>query len=98
MECPVCGERLHGIERSGVEIEICPGRKGMWLDRGKLDEIVKAEGAAQYAGSPEDQRGHRNRDRSDDRDERDGSRENSQKGRRGGGLLGNLLDSFGGGD
>jgi uncharacterized protein len=98
MECPVCGERLRGIERSGVEIDICPGCKGMWLDRGKLDEIVKAEGTAQVAGSPDDQRDRRDRDRRDDRGERDGSRENSQKGRRGGGLLGNLLDSFGGGD
>lgn len=41
MNCPVCGERLRAIERYGVEIDICPACKGVWLDRGELDKILE---------------------------------------------------------
>ena len=40
MNCPVCGERLREIERSGVLIDICPACKGCWLDRGELDKLL----------------------------------------------------------
>jgi uncharacterized protein len=44
MDCPVCGERLKEIERSGVTIDICPSCKGIWLDRGEIDKLIQAEG------------------------------------------------------
>jgi uncharacterized protein len=41
MNCPVCDERLRQVEKLGVEIDICPGCKGVWLDRGELDKIIE---------------------------------------------------------
>ncbi|MBD3177057.1 MAG: hypothetical protein GF320_17925, partial [Armatimonadia bacterium] len=41
MNCPVCGEKLREIEREGVMIDICPGCKGVWLDRGELDKLLE---------------------------------------------------------
>jgi Zn-finger nucleic acid-binding protein len=40
MECPLCGERLRALEKYGTEIDICPGCKGIWLARGKLEAII----------------------------------------------------------
>jgi uncharacterized protein len=40
MNCPVCGERLREVQKYGVDIDICPGCKGVWLDRGELDKII----------------------------------------------------------
>jgi len=28
------------VERLGVSIDICPGCKGMWLDRGELEKLI----------------------------------------------------------
>ncbi len=39
MECPLCGERLRPV-KYGVEIDICPNCKGIWLARGKLEAII----------------------------------------------------------
>jgi Zn-finger nucleic acid-binding protein len=43
MICPVCGDKLRAIERSGIEIDICPGCKGIWLDRGELEKLLTVE-------------------------------------------------------
>ncbi len=43
MICPVCGDKLRAIERSGIEVDICPGCKGLWLDRGELDKLISLE-------------------------------------------------------
>lgn len=40
MQCPVCGERMREIEKHGVTIDICPGCKGVWLDRGELEKLI----------------------------------------------------------
>ena len=40
MNCPVCDERLRTVEKYGLEIDLCPGCKGIWLDRGKLGTIL----------------------------------------------------------
>lgn len=40
MQCPVCGEALRTINRHEVEVDICPGCKGVWLDRGELEKIL----------------------------------------------------------
>ncbi len=41
MNCPVCDGRLRAVEKYGVEIDICPDCKGVWLDRGELDKILE---------------------------------------------------------
>lgn len=50
MNCPVCDERLRTVEKYGLEIDLCPGCKGVWLDRGKLETILN-QAASQPVGS-----------------------------------------------
>ena len=40
MICPNCGEILQVRERSGVEVDVCPVCRGVWLDRGELDKLI----------------------------------------------------------
>ncbi|HEY6960381.1 MAG TPA: zf-TFIIB domain-containing protein [Gaiellaceae bacterium] len=44
MNCPVDGTQLAMSERDGVEIDYCPSCRGIWLDRGELDEIIERGG------------------------------------------------------
>jgi uncharacterized protein len=48
MRCPVCEETLREVEKHGVEVDVCPGCRGVWLDRGELDKLL----AMGQAGSP----------------------------------------------
>ncbi len=41
--CPSCSGQLVQVERSGVRIDACRNCRGVWLDRGELDEILKRE-------------------------------------------------------
>ena len=42
MLCPVCKNvELVMSERQGIEIDYCPGCRGVWLDRGELDKIIE---------------------------------------------------------
>ena len=56
MDCPVCGERLKEIDRSGVMVDICPSCKGIWLDRGEIDKIMAAQGKEERAVPVSEQR------------------------------------------
>jgi uncharacterized protein len=40
MNCPRCKSALNMSERKGVEVDICPLCRGVWLDRGELDKII----------------------------------------------------------
>ena len=51
MACPVCRTGLVMSERQGIEIDYCPGCRGIWLDRGELDKIVERS-AAELAPAP----------------------------------------------
>jgi uncharacterized protein len=98
MQCPVCDERLRTIERSGVEIDMCPGCKGMWLDRGVLDRIVADERSSDRP-SPDSSRNKSDYGDQDDRDHRDhdrGDRDPQSGRKRRGSLLGDLLGGLGG--
>jgi Zn-finger nucleic acid-binding protein len=68
MTCPNCGEALRERERSGIEVDVCPACRGIWLDRGELDKLIDRESA--YYGDDDDDWG---RERPADRD-RDGNR------------------------
>ncbi|GIP16777.1 hypothetical protein J40TS1_24190 [Paenibacillus montaniterrae] len=47
MFCPVCdGISLREVEKNGVLIDVCPSCKGVWLDRGELDKLMKDVHAA----------------------------------------------------
>ena len=42
MKCPVCESvDLTMADRQGVEIDYCPKCRGVWLDRGELDQIIE---------------------------------------------------------
>lgn len=41
LQCPICDVNLLTTDRHGVEIDYCPHCRGVWLDRGELDKIIK---------------------------------------------------------
>lgn len=48
--CPNCQSGMQSLTRSGVEFDMCPTCRGVWLDRGELEKIV--EGARGDARAP----------------------------------------------
>ena len=40
MKCPRCNVSLNVSMRQGVESDVCPECRGVWLDRGELDKII----------------------------------------------------------
>jgi Zn-finger nucleic acid-binding protein len=102
MNCPNCGETLQVRERSGIEVDVCPVCRGVWLDRGELDKLIDRE--SRYAqddgwdGDNSRQReparqGSRRRDQRDNRDDDDDDDDDGP-----GGFLQRLTDIFGGND
>ena len=66
MPCPVCKVPLVMSDRQGVEIDYCPQCRGVWLDRGELDQIIERSGqdipaAAPAPQAPPPQRGYEQR-------------------------------------
>ena len=43
MKCPVDGAVLLVAERQNVEIDYCPECRGVWLDRGELDKLIRTD-------------------------------------------------------
>lgn len=41
MKCPNCNETLLMTERNNIEIDYCPGCRGIWLDKGELDKMLE---------------------------------------------------------
>ena len=39
--CPNCNVSMQNVARSGVELDMCPSCRGVWLDRGELDKIIE---------------------------------------------------------
>jgi uncharacterized protein len=68
MKCPVCpSSELLMTVREGIEIDYCPTCRGVWLDRGELDQIIRRASQATLADAEElareRHRGHDERDR-----------------------------------
>lgn len=76
MKCPACDSKLVMTERQGVEIDYCPGCRGVWLDRGELDKLLAVAGQAE--GSRRSQSRQTDDDDFDDDDQRYGSSRSSQ--------------------
>ncbi|MFC3080284.1 zf-TFIIB domain-containing protein [Phenylobacterium terrae] len=47
--CPNCNTSMQNVNRSGVELDMCPSCRGVWLDRGELEKIL-ADAREQMAG------------------------------------------------
>jgi uncharacterized protein len=43
--CPNCNVSMQAVQRVGVELDICPQCRGVWLDRGELEKILDQERA-----------------------------------------------------
>lgn len=43
IQCPGCGEEMYKLERSGVIIDRCSHCGGVFLERGELQALLKAE-------------------------------------------------------
>jgi hypothetical protein len=42
MKCPKCGMDLHTLDQGRVQVDTCFNCKGVWLDQGELDQLMKA--------------------------------------------------------
>ncbi|MDI6709956.1 MAG: zf-TFIIB domain-containing protein [Thermoanaerobacterales bacterium] len=38
--CPVCATELNEATKYGVQIDVCPRCRGVWLDRGELEKVI----------------------------------------------------------
>lgn len=47
MKCPVCNVDLLMGERLSVSIDYCPQCRGIWLEKGKLDQLLSDNGVNQ---------------------------------------------------
>ncbi len=47
MRCPLCEVSMKEVSRKGVQVDVCPECRGVWLDRGELDKLLNLEGETQ---------------------------------------------------
>ncbi len=48
MNCPLCVDQtLQPRFHSGIEIDVCPQCRGVWLDRGELQKLVNESASPQ---------------------------------------------------
>ena len=52
MNCPHDGAVLVISRRTGIEIDVCPTCKGVWLDRGELDKVIALADTRRRPGRP----------------------------------------------
>lgn len=38
--CPNCNASMQEVKREDVAIDMCPGCRGVWLDRGELEKLL----------------------------------------------------------
>jgi Zn-finger nucleic acid-binding protein len=52
--CPNCNTSMSAVNRQGVEFDMCPTCRGVWLDRGELEKLVAgaSEGQARAPAPP----------------------------------------------
>lgn len=42
LHCPKCGQKMEVSHLEGVEVEVCPGCGGVFLDSGELEKVLEA--------------------------------------------------------
>ncbi|HVK22631.1 MAG TPA: zf-TFIIB domain-containing protein, partial [Actinokineospora sp.] len=52
MICPKCQNAMRTVDRQGIHIDQCDGCRGIFLDRGELEQILTAEERYQRAAAP----------------------------------------------
>lgn len=54
--CPNDNAPMQTLDRGGVQFDMCPNCRGVWLDRGELEKLMEAataEGRASAAHAPQ---------------------------------------------
>jgi len=72
--CPNCDGSMQAVQRAGVEFDMCPRCRGVWLDRGELEKLMafeREETQATYTAPrpysrPDHHADHPRRERDDD--------------------------------
>ena len=89
--CPNDNTAMQTLDRSGVQFDMCPSCRGVWLDRGELDKIIEKTAPAAPQRPPQSDRGgessSRYEPRRDDRSDHYDERPRKKKS-----LLGELFD------
>jgi Zn-finger nucleic acid-binding protein len=50
--CPNDSSAMQTMERAGVQFDMCPSCRGVWLDRGELEKLMEAATADGRASAP----------------------------------------------
>jgi Zn-finger nucleic acid-binding protein len=51
--CPNDNTAMQTLERGGVQFDMCPSCRGVWLDRGELEKLMEAATAEGRASAPQ---------------------------------------------
>jgi uncharacterized protein len=51
MHCTKCGQKMTTIQLTGVDVELCPGCGGMYLDQGELAKLIEGNKHGALAGA-----------------------------------------------
>lgn len=54
--CPACGNQMEAKDAAGVEVDVCMACQGVWLDRGELTMLRRADPAAFVVADDHDDR------------------------------------------
>lgn len=50
--CPNDNSAMQTLERSGVQFDMCPACRGVWLDRGELEKLMESAAADGRSSAP----------------------------------------------
>ena len=68
--CPNDNAAMQTVQRAGVEFDMCPTCRGVWLDRGELEKLMNASRTGDEETRPRDAQPLRRERDDDDRYER----------------------------
>jgi Zn-finger nucleic acid-binding protein len=58
LTCPKCHGTMRTYERNGVHVDQCADCRGIFLDRGELDQLIDAENSWHAGGGRQQAAGH----------------------------------------
>jgi len=50
--CPNDNTQMQTLDRNGVQFDMCPSCRGVWLDRGELEKLMESAAANAVAAAP----------------------------------------------
>ena len=50
--CPNDNAQMQTLDRNGVQFDMCPTCRGVWLDRGELEKLMEGAAATAVASAP----------------------------------------------